>query len=291
MKKNTLLLLALALAASLASNASAQYLNALDFSDPAQISGLGNYSIGANAGAYTVAGGRLEYSNSIADTSKVLIVNDSGGSSYTQDWTASLTANNLVTAPNDGYSLMGFQAYSAQSQAGFFGLYLYRSSTGDTGVIYEKGRSTDGSINTIELVSYLSPASDLSDVLLRMSYDSATHDVTLAHSFDAGATYADATYFNPNQTFSSGTWGDNMSAGSWYSEPTGGFSFRLLGMNTGSLALDGSTLFADNFSVIAGQTAMSAIPEPSTYAAFAGLGALGLAVWRRRQARAVAIKA
>lgn len=286
MKKSTLLL-ALAFASLLVRSASAQYLNALDFSDPSQISSLGNYSIGANAGTYTVASGRLEYSSSIANTSKVLIVNDSGGSSYTQDWTASLTASNLVTAPNDGYTLMGFQAYSAQSQSGFFGLYLYRSSSGTTGVIYEKGRSTDGTLGTIELVSYVSPTGDLSDVLLRMSYDSATHDVTLAHSFDNGATYADATYFNPNQTFSSGTWGDNMSAGSWYAEPTGGFSFRLLGMNTGSLALDGSSLFADNFSVIGGQTAMSAIPEPSTYAAFAGVGALGLALWRRRKVATV----
>lgn len=33
-------------------------------------------------------------------------------------------------------------------------------------------------------------------------------------------------------------------------------------------------------------TSVSAIPEPSTYAALAGLGALGLAVWRRRQAQA-----
>ncbi len=41
--------------------------------------------------------------------------------------------------------------------------------------------------------------------------------------------------------------------------------------------------YADNFSV-------SAIPEPSTYAAFAGLGALGLAFWRRRQVR-TAVKA
>lgn len=33
---------------------------------------------------------------------------------------------------------------------------------------------------------------------------------------------------------------------------------------------------------------VSAIPEPSTYAALAGLGALGLAFWRRRRARATA---
>ncbi len=31
---------------------------------------------------------------------------------------------------------------------------------------------------------------------------------------------------------------------------------------------------------------LAAIPEPSTYAALAGLGALGLAVWRRRKMQA-----
>lgn len=39
---------------------------------------------------------------------------------------------------------------------------------------------------------------------------------------------------------------------------------------------NGGALQIDNFTV-------SAIPEPSTYAALAGLGALGLACWRRRQ--------
>ena len=42
-------------------------------------------------------------------------------------------------------------------------------------------------------------------------------------------------------------------------------------------------MYADNFSV-------SAIPEPSTYAAIAGAGVLGLALWRRRQTR-IAVKA
>lgn len=48
-------------------------------------------------------------------------------------------------------------------------------------------------------------------------------------------------------------------------------------------SVDSSTvdaMFADTFSLTAG---MTAVPEPSTYAAIAGPGALGLALWRRRQ--------
>ena len=41
-----------------------------------------------------------------------------------------------------------------------------------------------------------------------------------------------------------------------------------------------NALFADNFSLTAG---MTAVPEPSTSTAIAGPGALGLALWRRRQ--------
>ena len=44
-------------------------------------------------------------------------------------------------------------------------------------------------------------------------------------------------------------------------------------------------LFADTLRLTA---TASAIPEPSTYAALAGLGALGLALWRRRQAKSAA---
>jgi autotransporter-associated beta strand protein len=68
------------------------------------------------------------------------------------------------------------------------------------------------------------------------------------------------------------------SAGSWigWGAPNTDFSFTSSTITGGSFAFNGNNL---EFAVT------SAIPEPSTYAALAGLGALGLAMYRRRQTR------
>jgi hypothetical protein len=275
-------LLSLLATGSLLSVASAQYLGSNDFST-ANIGSLGQYSLGANAGVWTVADGRLEYSSSLSDTSRALIMNGTTNSAYTEDWTASLTASNLA-APTNGYTMIGLQVFAAGADYGFFNVMAYRNSSGQQGILFEKGRTTDGTVGTYTFVSYIANETDFSDVLLRMSHNSTTKDITLGYSLDGGASYVDNTFFNPNTAFS-GTYSSDVHAGSWYGTPTNGYSFRILGVNTGTDILDGNSLFADNFSVTAGATA---IPEPSTYAALAGLGALGLVIWRRRQAKAAA---
>lgn len=54
-----------------------------------------------------------------------------------------------------------------------------------------------------------------------------------------------------------------------------GFNFGVFANSDSTTAISAGSIYADNFSVLA-------VPEPSNYAAFAGLGALGLAFWRRR---------
>jgi Flp pilus assembly protein TadG len=72
-------------------------------------------------------------------------------------------------------------------------------------------------------------------------------------------------------TFTKNSTAINTNGGWGLSEVTNGTSF--------TLTVSGNTLTTDDSTL----SRVTAIPEPSTYAAFAGLGALGLAVWRRRR--------
>lgn len=207
-------------------------------------------------------------------------MNNGINTAYNEDWTASLTLTNLAT-PTSGFNLISMQVFSANAEFGFFNVGLIRNASGSSGILFEKGKTTDGTVNTYSFTSYVAPETDFTDVLVRMSHNSTTKDITLGYSLDAGATYLDAITFNPIVT------GAGVNAGNWFGAPTDGYSFRILGRNSVD-TIAGDLMYADDFSVISGATAISAIPEPSTYAAFAGLGALGLAFWRRRQARAAA---
>lgn len=84
-----------------------------------------------------------------------------------------------------------------------------------------------------------------------------------------------ATTFTPNRSFSAitgaGTYaGDFTNSGGIWTMTSGDRTFTFT-ESTGDLSV----------------AVASAIPEPSTYAAVAGAGALGLALWRRRHGRAV----
>jgi hypothetical protein len=281
-KLSSLLTLAslLAVAAATASaqdNTTPSHLTSNTFDTAASISGLGQYSITTNQGAFAVDQGRLEYSAASAASSRVLTLNGAANSGYTSDWTASLTLTNLAV-PVSGYNLISMQVFSANADSGFFNIGLFRSSTNGAGVILEKGRTSDGTASTYTFTTGLfnNSGSDFSDVLVRLSHDASTKDITFAYSLDAGATYQSTFVMNPTSA---------AFGGSWFAAPTDGYSFRVLARNTVD-TIPAATMFADNFSVTPGTTAMVAVPEPSTYAAIAGAAALGLAFWhRRRQAR------
>jgi PEP-CTERM motif len=272
-------LLTLLATGSLLSVASAQYLGSNDFSSGT--GGGSQYSLPGNVGTFTVEQGRLEYSAASTNSSRVLPMNGGINTAYTEDWTASLTLSNLTGLPTSGFNLITMQVFSSNAEYGFFNIGLYRSSNGNLGVLYEKGTNSNNTIGGyLAPTSYLWSQSDLSDVLVRMSHNATTKDITLGYSLDGGTTYQSTFYFNP-------TGGSGANAGNWFAAPTDGYSFRILGRSSVD-TIAGDLMFADNFSVIAGATAMTAIPEPSTYAVLAGLGALGLVIWRRRQTKTAA---
>jgi hypothetical protein len=106
---------------------------------------------------------------------------------------------------------------------------------------------------------------DNTDVILRISWDASSHLLSSSYSFDNGATFD--------------LLRGSYSVSGWTADaPTSGFNFEIfMNSNLGSELTAGSA-YLDNFSV-------SAVPEPSTYAAIAGGLMLGFAVWRRRKAR------
>ena len=108
------------------------------------------------------------------------------------------------------------------------------------------------------------------NVLLRADYNAFNYTLSGSVSFDDGATWME----NPASFDVRSGWG---LAGD---DTRPAFVIMLVGVSH-NLEIGSGAMTFDNFQY----TGLSAIPEPSTYAALAGLGALGLAIWRRRQTR------
>jgi hypothetical protein len=258
----------LAFAVATAPGQTASHLGTNTFDDASAISGLTSSALpGSSLGSFTVSSGRLEYSSSTSGNySRVLRMNTGANTAYTTDWTASLTLTN-TTLPASGYTLMSLQVFDININSGFFNVGLLRTPS----TSYVRYEAAVGPNFAFEIAnSGVVGEAQNTDVLVRFSHNSTTKDITFGYSLDSGLTYQFTHVFNP---------------ASWSTAPTEGYSFRIIGLNTAG-TVDAGTMYADNFSVTSGATAMAAVPEPSTYAAFAGAAALGLAFWhRRRQAR------
>jgi hypothetical protein len=174
-----------------------------------------------------------------------------------------------VVATN-GVQIIGLEAFMAGSQSGYYGIYLMYATSGGR-AFTEQGlyNGTGFARTTLGSTGALAPGFDTSDVLLKLDYNGGTNTFTSGYSVDGGNTFLNY-----------GTGAPGSTSG-WFVTPSTGFGLEVYGALygngtlTGPIAMSGQ-MYADNLSV-------SAIPEPSTYAAFAGLGALGLAFWRRRQ--------
>ncbi len=279
------LLCALALV-TLSSRAQASFYGTDDFNDQTFASGRWSASGTTNGGLWTETNGRLEFT---ADASSTAIITSnraqqyvtwsnsaSGNTSYTDSWTATatFTLDQAVSATN-GAQVIGFEALMAGTASGYYGIYLLNATSG--GRVFSSQGVFNGSgytPTTVGTTGTLAPSFDTSNVLLRISYNGGTNTFTSAYSFDDGATFYDY-----------GT-GASSNTSTWAVTPTTGFGLRFYGAlygdgtQAGPIATSGQ-MFADNLAV-------SAVPEPSTYAALFGVAALGFAFWRRRRNAAAA---
>lgn len=267
MKKSTLSL-ALALTGLLVSTASAQlFVGSDDFSGG---SSKWSYSFriagnGTSNGALAFSGTQLDFSKGTGAGSffRGWDGDGAGSASRTSDslttsWIADLTVTNTATGLAGGeYATLGFEIAGSGGQ--YSGIML--------------GASSGGSYLRAEGIGFSAVevgTADATNVNLRLSWDAGTQNLNSFYSLD-GTNYTALATFNPVSQWTGGA-------------ASSGFFFEVFANSNAAAAISTGSMYADNFSV-------SAIPEPSTYAAFAGLGALGLAIWRRRQARLAAVKA
>ncbi len=253
--------------------------------------GTGALSAGVGTGTFTETNSRLELTTSIAATGNTnyslyrFWANDAtGNTSYTDSWVAMVRVTidpaflPVSATPNSrgGSTRLGLEVAMAGTNSGYMNIYLttanlgYNVGTG-SGVWNGTSAYTSSSDSFSGGIGNYGPTTD---VFLRLSHDGSARTLTSSYSFDSGATYSNLRTLNTDD---------------WLVDPTTGFSLSLFTTNirygspSPSYTVASGQAYLDNFSV-------SAIPEPSTYAAIFGAGALAFAVWRRRATRPPAAK-
>ncbi|MBS0631193.1 MAG: PEP-CTERM sorting domain-containing protein [Verrucomicrobia bacterium] len=263
--KKSALLLTLALAGLLAKSASAQVFVGSDDFNSGLVTANWDYSYrlyGATQGDLSFTNNRLDFTKSSGQGNQFRLWNSDGTgapnvtpASYGTSWSMTLSTTNLLTGFGVGeYTTIGLQVFNDASS--YAAVML---SAGSDGLFARTEGTGISSVNT--------PLTGNTDVYLRLSWDAGAKTLGAAYSLDNG-NYTTLALFLPVTQW------DNSNPSLAVSN---GFNFGVFGNSNMAAAISVGSVYADNFSV-------SAVPEPSTYAALAGLGALGLAYWRRRAA-------
>lgn len=190
---------------------------------------------------------------------------------YTSSWTSSLTVtNSVLPSVNGTFSSAGYEIYTTNAtntgSNAYYGITLVNNFNA-TYVVSEWGKwnaSLNGGLGDFDRVQNFFAVTG-SSAILRMNYDGTSKILGTEYSVDGGNTFLAGSSFSLT--------GAQVGISAPYNN---GFGLEFYASASAGLAINAGQLTFDNFAV-------SAIPEPSTYAALAGLGALGLAFWHRRR--------
>lgn len=198
-------------------------------------------------GAFSFAGPTLEFTKAAGLGSQVVGWDGDGiagnsisrtAASFTTSWIAEVTPV-LRHVPDPGtFAAVAMEVAIAPNA--YTEIALQRFTDGVLRVFTETNSPTTG----IERVT----VPDNADVRLRLAWNAATRVITVAYSFDAGATYATLR---------------TVPITEWPVQPTGGFQFELLGYSTSPGPVGAGQMQLDNFSVTAAPAVYSRLSNVS----------------------------
>lgn len=198
-----------------------------------------------------------------------------GNPSYGESWTSTVFASNLATGLT-AFAQIGLEVYNPATEAGYFGVYLYRDTGADT-KIYVTNRTFNGTsyVETSSPWSVSISGTTASNVELGIAYDAGTGKLSAIYRLDTGSSFTVLDAGSPGVP----AYATVSPASTWAAAPTSGFGFRVSGHSSLD-TIGAGTLYLDEYAVTT-----TAVPEPATSSVVLGALALATATWLRRRRR------